>query len=62
MKKLIMLCACMVLLTGCMSTDDWTDVFKEMREDCDGIVSYTLTHGNWSNSVSMTCTKDVSDD
>lgn len=56
MNKLIVLLCAGFILSGCgKSTAGWTEVFETMREDCEGIVSYTLTHGSWNNSISMTC-------
>ncbi len=56
MSKLLMILFVMVLCAGCGNNNDqWSDAFKEMRDGCDGVVSYTLTHSRWNSSISMTC-------
>ena len=61
--KLSALCALCVLLSGCGNkSEDWTELFVKMKLECEGIVTYTVTRGNWNTELSMMCTEDQRDD
>ncbi len=63
MNKLLILLCVLFILAGCGNNNDqWSDVFKEMREDCAGVISYTLTHSQWNSSLTMTCIEGAKDD
>ena len=61
MSKLLIL-LCVLFIAGCGGNGNWSEVFKEMKEDCDGVLAYTIVHGNWNSSLSMTCTEDHYDE
>lgn len=64
MSRLLALCALCLLLIGCDNhrAAEWTEAFKEMRDDCTGTLTFTLSKSSWDEQVSMSCAEDLSDE
>ncbi len=58
---LICLISVALMATGCSNdSEEWVEVFKMMKEDCNGTLSYTISRSEWNTQISMTCVEDTS--
>ncbi len=65
MNKLLILLT-ILSLAGCSNEGEratkWTEAFKELRDDCTGVVTFTLSKSSWGEKITMSCAEELSDD